>query len=271
MPMPMAGTLRADWFGQHRSSQLDRVMQNAMFVGVSSQVALQRELEVIANNMANVSTNGFKARNSRFQEYLMPVASADSFQKPDRRVSYVIDQGTALDLSQGPIEQTGNPLHVAVRGEAFLVVRTPSGDRYTRNGALETDAQGNLVTSDGYAVQGDGGPIQIGQQETGIAIGPDGTVSTNLGIRGRVRLVTFANPQALTNEGANLYASTAAPTAAGLAGRVEAGALERSNVKPVIEMTRLMDVNRTYSMVSGVISRLDELRGTAIRRLAEVA
>jgi len=246
-------------------------MQNAMFVGVSSQVALQRELEVIANNMANVSTNGFKARNSRFQEYLMPVASADSFQKPDRRVSYVIDQGTALDLGQGPIEQTGNPLHVAVRGEAFLVVRTPSVDRYTRNGALETDAQGNLVTSDGYAVQGDGGPIQIGQQETGIAIGPDGTVSTNLGIRGRVRLVTFANPQALTNEGANLYASTAAPTAAGLAGRVEAGALERSNVKPVIEMTRLMDVNRTYSMVSGVISRLDELRGTAIRRLAEVA
>ncbi|KQO69071.1 flagellar biosynthesis protein FlgF [Methylobacterium sp. Leaf469] len=246
-------------------------MQNAMFVGVSSQVALQRELEVIANNMANVSTNGFKARNSRFQEYLMPVASADSFPKPDRRVSYVIDQGTALDLGQGPIEQTGNPLHVAVRGEAFLVVRTPAGDRFTRNGAFETDPQGNLVTSDGYPVQGDGGPIQIGPQETGLAIGPDGTVSTNLGIRGRVRLVTFANPQALTNEGANLYASTAAPTAAGLAGRVESGALERSNVKPVIEMTRLMDVNRTYSMVSGVISRLDELRGTAIRRLAEVA
>ena len=246
-------------------------MQNALFVGVSSQVALQRELDVIANNMANISTNGFKGRNSRFQEYLMPVASADSFQKPDRRVSYVIDQGTALDLGQGPIEQTGNPLHVAVRGEAFLVVRTPNGDRYTRNGAFETDAQGTLVTSDGYPVQGEAGPIQIGQQETGVSIGPDGTVSTNLGIRGRVRLVTFANPQALTNEGANLYASAAQPQAAGLAGRVEAGALERSNVKPVIEMTRLMDVNRTYTMVSGVISRLDDLRGTAIRRLADVA
>ncbi|GJD29963.1 Flagellar basal-body rod protein FlgG [Methylobacterium adhaesivum] len=246
-------------------------MQNAMLVGVSSQVALQRELEVVANNMANVSTNGFKTRNSRFQEYLMPVASADSFQKSDRRVSYVIDQGTALDLGQGPIEQTGNPLHVAVRGEAFLVVRTPSGDRYTRNGAFETNNQGTLVTSDGYAVQGEGGPIQIGQQETGLSIGPDGTVSTNLGIRGRIRLVTFANPQALTNDGANLYASTTAPTPAGLAGRLESGALERSNVKPVVEMTRLMDVNRTYTMVSGVISRLDELRGTAIRRLSEIA
>ncbi|KQP58119.1 flagellar basal-body rod protein FlgF [Methylobacterium sp. Leaf108] len=246
-------------------------MQNALFVGVSSQMALQRELEVIANNMANVSTNGFKSRNSRFQEYLMPVASADSFQRPDRRLSYVIDQGTALDLAQGPIEQTGNPLHVAVRGEAFLVVRTPAGDRFTRNGAFETNAQGTLVTSDGYPVQGDGGPIQIGPQETGIAIGPDGTVSTNLGIRGRVRLVTFANPQALRNEGTNLYAADAPPQPAGLAGRLESGALERSNVKAVIEMTRLMDVNRTYTMVSGIVSRLDELRGTAIRRLADVA
>ncbi|KQT78809.1 flagellar basal-body rod protein FlgF [Methylobacterium sp. Leaf466] len=246
-------------------------MQNALFVGVSSQMALQRELEVIANNMANVSTNGFKSRNSRFQEYLMPVASADSFQRPDRRLSYVIDQGTALDLAQGPIEQTGNPLHVAVRGEAFLVVRTPAGDRFTRNGAFETNAQGTLVTSDGYPVQGDGGPIQIGPQETGIAIGPDGTVSTNLGIRGRVRLVTFANPQALRNEGTNLYAADSPPRPAGLAGRLESGALERSNVKAVIEMTRLMDVNRTYTMVSGIVSRLDELRGTAIRRLADVA
>jgi flagellar basal-body rod protein FlgF len=246
-------------------------MQNALFVGVSSQVALQRDLEVIANNMANVSTNGFKTRNTRFQEYLMPVASADSFKRPDRKLSYVIDQGTALDLGQGPIEQTGNPLHVALRGEAFLAVQTPEGERYTRNGALETDAQGRIVTSDGYPVQGDGGPIQINAQETGLSIGPDGTVSTNLGIRGRLRLVTFANPQGLTNQGANLYASRDQPQAAGLAGRLESGALERSNVKPVVEMTRLMDVNRTYTMVSSVISRLDELRGTAIRRLADVA
>lgn len=246
-------------------------MQNALFVGVSSQVALQRELEVIANNMANVSTNGFKSRNSRFQEYLMPVASADSFQRPDRRVSYVIDQGTALDLGQGPIEQTGNPLHVAVRGEAFLVVATPAGDRFTRNGAFETNAQGTIVTSDGFPVQGEAGPIQIGPQETGVSIGPDGTVSTNLGIRGRVRLVTFANPQSLKNEGANLYTASTQPQPAGLTGRVESGALERSNVKSVVEMTRLMDVNRTYAMVSSVISRLDDLRGTAIRRLADVA
>ncbi|GJE57473.1 MULTISPECIES: flagellar basal-body rod protein FlgF [Methylobacterium] len=246
-------------------------MQNALFVGVSSQVALARELDVIANNMANVSTTGFKARNARFEEYLMPTASADSFSGVDRRVSYVIDSGTPLDLSQGPVEPDGNPMHVAVKGDAFLAVRTPSGDRFTRNGAFEINARGTLVTSDGYPVQGDNGPITVSQQETGLSIAPDGTVSTNLGVRGRIRLVTFKNAQGLKNEGANLFSSTQPPQAAGIDGRLESGALERSNVKPVLEMTRLMDVNRTYSMVSSVISRLDDLRGTAIRRLADVA
>ncbi|MCP1537472.1 flagellar basal-body rod protein FlgF [Methylorubrum extorquens] len=246
-------------------------MQNALFVGVSAQTALARELDVIANNMANVSTTGFKARSARFQEYLMPVASADSFQRTDRRLSYVIDQGTPLDLTQGPVEPDSNPMHVALRGDAFLAVQTPQGLRYTRNGAFELDATGNLVTSDGHTVQGDGGPITIGQQETGLAIAPDGTISTNLGIRGRLRLVTFANAQALKSEGANLFSSEAPARPAGPGAHLEPGALERSNVKPVVEMTRLMDVNRTYSMVSSVISRLDDLRGTAIRRLADVA
>lgn len=246
-------------------------MQNALFVGVSSQVALQRELDVIANNMANISTNGFKGRNSRFQEYLMPVASADSFSRPDRRLSYVIDQGTTLDLSQGPIEQTGNPLDVAVKGSAFIAVQAQGGERYTRNGSLSVNAQGQLVTSDGYPVAGDGGPITVNPQETGLSIGTDGTVSTNLGIRGRIKLVTFANPGALVNEGGNLYSSTAPARPAGLDGRLEAGALERSNVSPVLEMTRLMDVNRSYAMVTSIISRMDELRGSAISKLANVA
>lgn len=246
-------------------------MQNALFVGVSSQVALQRELDVIANNMANVSTNGFKGRNSRFQEYLMPTARADSFTPPDRRISYVIDQGTTLNLDQGPVEQTGNPLDVAVKGTAFIAVQSPGGERYTRNGALTVNAQGQLVTSDGFAVAGDGGPITVNPQETGLSIGPDGTVSTNLGIRGRIKLVTFANPGNLVNEGANLYSSTAPARPAGLDGRLESGALERSNVSPVLEMTRLMDVNRSYALVTSMISRMDELRGTAISKLANVA
>ena len=248
-------------------------MQNALFVGVSSQVALQRELDVIANNMANVSTNGFKARNSRFQEYLMPVASADSFQRPDRRALLRHRPG------HGPRPRPGAdradrqpPPRRGATARPSSRCRRRTGERYTRNGAFETDAQGTLVTSDGYPVLGDGGPIQIGPQETGALDrprrhgldqprhprpGPPRHLRQSAGADQRGRQPLRLRPRQ--------------PQPAGLAGRLEPGALERSNVKPVIEMTRLMDVNRTYTMVSGVISRLDDLRGTAIRRLADVA
>ncbi|WP_298966049.1 flagellar basal-body rod protein FlgF [uncultured Methylobacterium sp.] len=245
-------------------------MQNAQLIGLSAQVALGRELEVIANNVANASTTGFKARSTRFQEYLMPKASAETFQRPDRRLSYVIDAGTALDMSQGAIESTGNPLNVAIRGDAFFAVQTPQGERYTRNGAFELDAEGRLVTSDGFPVLGQGGPIQINSRETGTTIGTDGTVSTNLGNRDKVRLVTFADPQGLTHAGANLYAATTPAVPAGPQARIEPGALERSNVRPVLAMSRLIEVNRTYAMIAEAVSRLDTLHGTALQRLADV-
>ncbi len=244
-------------------------MENALLIGLSRQVALGRELDVIANNMANVTTNGFKARSSRFREYLMPVASAESFPRPDRRLSYVIDAGTPLDIRSGAIEHTGNPLDVAIKGDAFLAVQTPAGERYTRNGALEIDAQGQLVTSDGHTVLGDNGPITFTPQESGFEIAPDGTVTSNQGQRGRLRLVRFDNPQTLHNEGANLLSAPNAGQPAGATSRLEPRAIERSNVRPVVEMSRLIEVNRSYSSVAGMVGRMDELRRTAISRLAD--
>jgi flagellar basal-body rod protein FlgF len=246
-------------------------MENALLIGLSRQVALARELDVIANNMANVNTNGFKARESRFAEYLMPTARADAFQRPDQRLSYVIDAGTPLDPSAGAIERTGNPLDAAIKGDGFFAVQTPRGERYTRNGSFEIGPTGALLTSDGHAVMGENGPIAFTPQESGIVIGADGTISTSQGVRGRIRLVRFADPQSLKNEGANLFSSTAAAQPAGATSRLESGAVERSNVKPVLEMSRLMEVNRSYTSVSGMLSRMDDLRRTAIQRLGEMA
>jgi flagellar basal-body rod protein FlgF len=243
-------------------------MENALLIGLSRQVALGRELDVIANNMANVSTNGFKGRQSRFVEYLMPGASADAFAQPDRRLSFVAEAGTALDLVGGPVERTGNALDAAIKGDGFFVVRTPAGERYTRNGAFALNPQGQLVTSDGHLGMGESGPIAFSPQETGIAIGNDGTVSTTQGQRGKLRLVRFENAQALRNE-ANLFSSGVPAQAAGPMAQVESGALERSNVKPILEMTRLIDVNRTYTSISSMMARMDELRRTAISRLAD--
>lgn len=246
-------------------------MENALLVNLSRQMALGRELDVIANNVANVNTNGFKARASRFQEYMRTPASAEAFPRPDRRVSYVLDNGTALDTSSGAIERTGNPLDAAIKGDAFFAVQTPAGERYTRNGSFELDGRGQLVNSDGHVVLGDGGPITFSPNEYGFNIAADGTITTDQGQRGKLRLVRFADQQALKNEGANLFSSAAAAQPAGAAASVASGAVERSNVKPVLEMSRLMEVNRAYTQIAGIITRTDELRRSAIQRLADVA
>ncbi len=243
-------------------------MENALLIGLSRQTALAREMDVIANNMANVTTNGFKAREARFSEYLMPVARADSFQRPDQRLSYVIDSGTPLDLSTGAIEMTGNPLNAAIKGDGFFAVQTPQGERYTRNGAFELNAQGQLVTSDGHAVLGQSGPITLGPEETNVSISPNGTVLTSQGERGRIRMVRFADPRALNNVGANLFASQQ-PGEVDTVSRVQGGAIERSNVQAIVEMSRMIDVNRNYTSVASMLSRMDELRRTAISRLAD--
>jgi flagellar basal-body rod protein FlgF len=244
-------------------------MENALLVGLSRQVALRRELDVIANNVANVTTNGFKARSARFESHLMPKASADAFVRPDRRLDYVIDKGTTLDASAGAIEVTRNPLDVAIVGEGFFAVQTPAGERYTRNGAFMLDAGGQLVTSDGYPVQGDNGPITFDRNETGITVARDGTIASTQAAHGRIRVVKFANPLSLTNEGGNTFSSAAPGLPAGAATVVESGSLERSNVKAVQEMTRLIEVNRAYASVASMVGRIDELKRSAVSRLAD--
>src|SRR5437588_10495230 len=173
-------------------------MENALLIGLSRQIALHRELEVVANNIANLSTTGYKADGSVFEEFLMPTASDGDFQGTDRRLSYVHDRATWHDLRQGQIQQTGNPLDVAVDGNAFLVVQTPRGERYTRNGALQINATGQLVTSEGYAVQSDGGAIQFQNTDKDISIAADGSIRVREGsntksdsARGKLRLVRF--------------------------------------------------------------------------------
>lgn len=244
-------------------------MENALLIGLSRQVALAREADVIANNVANVTTNGFKARNQRFEEYLAPTAKADAFPRGSQRLSYVMDKGVGLDVAQGAIELTGNPLDVAIRGEGFFAVQTRAGERYTRDGAFNLNANGELVTSSGAKVVGESGAIAFSPQDGRIEIGADGTITTGQGVRGRIKLVKFADPQSLVNEGDNLFSSQRAGQPLGKDGRVEAGALERSNVKPVLEMSRLVEVSRAYQNVSSMLQRMDELRRSAIQRLSE--
>ena len=226
-------------------------MENALLIGLSRQVALQRELDVVANNIANLNTTGFKADGSIFEEFLMPVARESGFAGKDGRLSFVQDRATWQDFSQGPVQQTGNPLDVAIDGEGFLAVQTPRGERYTRNGALQINAAGELVTSEGYKVLGDGGPIVLQPQDRDVSIGRDGSISVAAGSRGRLRLVNFAQPQQLKKDGTSTFvAPTGVRPEASTTTHVIQGAIEKSNVRGVLEMTRMIDVTRTYATVA---------------------
>jgi flagellar basal-body rod protein FlgF len=247
-------------------------MENAFLIGLSRQVALARELDVVANNVANVDTNGFKRRSTVFQEYIMPKARHEEFNGTDQRMSYVWDKGTALNYSAGALERTGNPLDVAIQGDPMFAVRAPGGERYTRNGSLGINAKGELVNSDGHVMVTDQGSLTISSTETDIKIAQDGSITTSNGPRGKLKLVKVPNPQVLQNEGQNLFSSPAPLQAAESKDfRLAVGEVEKSNVKAVQEISRLMEISRAYQSVSSLMQRTDELRRNAISRLADVS
>src|SRR6185312_1692357 len=164
-------------------------MQNALYVGLSKQMTLHREMDVIANNLANMDTNGFKAEGVTFEQYLSSTA----------------------DFSEGALQQTGAALDLAIRGDGFFVVDTPQGERYTRNGAFTLNDKGELVNTQGYRVRGQNGPIQFDQSDTNITFAREGTITAINGNqnqvieRAKLRMVRFDNQNSLVREGNGLY------------------------------------------------------------------
>jgi flagellar basal-body rod protein FlgF/flagellar basal-body rod protein FlgG len=253
-------------------------MENLALVKLSRQIALHRELEVVANNIANINTTGYKADGSVFHEFLMPLARNGAFQGGDQRLSFVHDRATWHNFATGATRHTGNPLDVSIDGDAFLVVQTPRGERYTRNGALQVNSQGELVTSEGRRVLGESGPIVFQIQDRDISIARDGTITVREGVtataqavRGKLRLVSFEQPERLRKDGTSMFAAPdgvipeADPGAA-----VTQGAIEKSNVRAVVEMSRMIEVTRSYQALAGMMQQHGDLRRSAIERLAEV-
>jgi flagellar basal-body rod protein FlgF len=245
-------------------------MENAQLISLSRQMALQRQMDVVANNLANVNTTGFKAEQILFEEYVMPVARNQDFAWIDQPLSYTQDWSTLHDLGDGAVIQTGNPLDVAIQGDGFLAVMTPAGERWTKSGALQLDANGTLVTTDGHPVLGDGGEIRFDETEIDINIAPDGTVSSNNGDKGRLRVVEFEDPQALARMGSNLFAGGNPVDGTGTT-RLLQGALEKSNVSGISEMAEMIRVSRSYQSVASMMQRQDEMRRSAVQRLGDVS
>jgi flagellar basal-body rod protein FlgF len=241
-------------------------METATYVALSSQQVLQRQMDLLANNIANQSTTAFKGERMIFAQYLTT--------EPDGNpVSYVQDIGTLRDLSEGPLTTTGNPLDIALNGPGYFAVSTPSGIRYTRAGHLQLDAQGELVTMNGYQVQGaTGQPIVLPQGAAGFTIGPDGTVATQQqGVQtnvGQIPVVDFAQPQALLAQAQGLYSTNQAPQPA-LNTTVLQKTTEGSNVQPILAMTQLLGASRSVGSSKNFVDAENTREKNAIDRLGK--
>jgi len=251
-------------------------MANELLVGLSRQLTLERQMDVVANNVANVNTTGYKADRSLFEEFLNSRAHEDNFAGADRRISFVQDRGTFKDFAQGASEQTKNPLDVAIDGRGFLVVQTPAGERYTRDGGLQINNQGQLVTAAGDPVLGGNGPIVFQATDHDVSIASDGNITVLEGlnridsVRGKLRLVSFADAQRLLKEGSNLYSAGTAAAQPDATSKIRQGFVEKSNVNSVTEMARMIDVTRTYTQIANMLQQQSDLHKSAIEKLADV-
>jgi flagellar basal-body rod protein FlgF len=249
-------------------------MDNAGYVALSRQITLQRELDIAANNLANMNTTGYK-----FEELLVNTQpGAPAYDDPIKTpANFAYDNGVGRDFRQGTLEQTGGAYDLAIEGDgAFFSVQTPAGVRYTRDGAFTLGPDGTLQTKDGFPVQSDSGPIVLDPKKGEAVISEDGIVSQAFAGRseqvGKISLVRVGNLSSMFKDGRGLYGlqSGVTPQPATDA-RLRQGMLESSNVNPMTEVTHLIQINRAYTQLANIIDQNAQLSSSAVTRLGKVA
>ena len=239
-------------------------MENIGYIGLSREMVLRRQMDIIANNIANAETTAYRSEKTLFEEFLIPSSQG-------QKISFVSDFGVLRNLEEGPFKSTGGPLDLAISGPGYFVVDTEAGIRYTRNGHLRLDSEGTLVTPEGHPVLDDNDrPIIIDSSQSQVTISSDGVISTpGLEDGPRLQIVAFENEQKLRKAGGSYYTTSETPLPAETA-RIVQGAIEGSNVKPVVEMTDMIRVLRAYQMVKGMLDSQHELQRRAIDKLGGV-
>lgn len=235
-------------------------MDNVAYISLSRQAGLKRELNAIANNIANVGTTGFRREASIFAEQTNGAgADAMSMATMDRRY---------IDLSEGAVRQTGGALDFAIDGEGFFLVETEAGPALTRAGAFSMNEIGELVTPEGRRVLDEGGgPIVLPADAGSITATEDGAIMADGQPAGRLGVVT-ADPASLARIGDNLFRAEGGYEPS-VAPRVRQHALEGSNVNAVVEMARLIEVQRTYEMGQKIVGDDDGRILRAVRELGQ--
>ena len=240
-------------------------MESSLYVGLSRQIVLNNAMTMVANNVANVNTAGYRTQNPMFQEYI----SNERYDKND--LSMVYDMGQYDTTSPGTMQLTGNPYDVALNGPGFMSIQTPSGEmQYTRAGNFTVNNNSELVTSSGYKVTGPGGDaiaIPAGSKE--VKITEQGEVTADGNTVGRIGVFEFDNLQELKPAGNNLY-SAPNPGRPATETKMVQGSLEGSNVNAIQETTRMIEILRTYQSTMRMLQNEQERQTTAITALARI-
>lgn len=241
-------------------------MDGFLGVALSHQKTMLKQMDVIANNVANASTTAFKGERLTFHERVEQMKG--DAPSPLRDMSFVTDNGSRADFSEGTIVKTGNPLDVALRGEGFMVVQNDNGEQlYTRRGSLQMRPDGALILPSGEQVLDDNDePIILNPDNPQITIAEDGALLDDVGPVAQLQIVDFPNPDALERRGNSLFASDQAGNPADEI-RVLQGALEQSNVNPIDQVTRMISVMRGYQAMQRNLDDFGETRERAIDRL----
>jgi flagellar basal-body rod protein FlgF/flagellar basal-body rod protein FlgG len=241
-------------------------MDSGYYAAFTGLIARMDALDVVANNLANVSTTGFRGQHEFYEAV---TANAGIALSPLNAAinNYGVLGGANLDLQQGSLQSTGNKLDLGIRGGAYFAVQTPRGTRYTRNGSFHVSAVGQLVNEDGDPVLGPAGPIQVPQGSIDIAT--DGTVSVANSVTGQIRLASFAPGTDLAAEGSTNFIAPAGSEKPATDSTMASGMLEASNLSPVKETVTLMVLQRHTELLERTLSIfLDDFNRTAVQDLA---
>lgn len=244
-------------------------MDISSYVLLSQETALRRRMDVAANNLANMNTVGFKREQPVFREY---VEKTESAVKPASQTSFVLDYGAVHDFSQGGFQPTGNPLDLMIEGPGYFAVQAADGSTaYTRAGQLKMLPTGELATSSGNKLLGEGGkPITVPAEAANqVSIGLDGTVNGPGGPFGRVAVTSF-DEASIDPRGDGLFSGTGGRELPGAQTRVRSGGLEGSNVNAIQETTDMVEILRAYQTSQTLSNSMSDLRKSAIDKLSRI-
>ncbi len=241
-------------------------MNNGIYAASTGLLARTQELDLAANNLANANTSGFRGERVSFKSQMM-TASANAAARAVN--SFGVLGSPRTDFSQGSLQQTGNPLDLALEGSGFFAVQAPTGVQYTRNGNFHLTATGALVNAQGYAVLGTSGPITLPQGNAEIS--SSGVISVDGAVAGELQLVQFDSSVSLTALGDASFSAPAAAATTAVNLTVQQGSLESSNINPVESDVGLIEIQRNAEMLQRALNTLHtEFNKTAAEELPKV-